>query len=159
MDRWIAFDPLYTLSLTLFLSLYQWKFSNTQHHLVVKEGVRIAQVVLNLIRRVCLHHLVSIYNFYAIGGAGNVRKFACRTRNHSGSNECCEKAVNGAKRQWAIRIPTLFNVGSDKGFCAVLILSRLCALPALSDIIIIPRPEWASSTRVICHFGIFGLEN
>ena len=35
MDHWIAFDPLYTLSLPLFWSLYKWKFSNTQHHLEV----------------------------------------------------------------------------------------------------------------------------
>ena len=32
----ISFDPLYTLSRTSFLSLYKWKFSDTQHHLVVK---------------------------------------------------------------------------------------------------------------------------
>ena len=38
-DRWIALDPLYTLimSLTSFLALYKWNFSNTQPHLVVKE--------------------------------------------------------------------------------------------------------------------------
>ena len=37
LDRWIAFESLCTLSLTSFLSLYKWKFSNAQHHLVVKE--------------------------------------------------------------------------------------------------------------------------
>ena len=35
MDRWIALNPLYTLSLTSFLALYKWKFSNTQQHLAV----------------------------------------------------------------------------------------------------------------------------
>ena len=69
-----------------------------------KWGVRITQVFLNLIRRVhcvsppsllCLQlclHLMSFQNFYVIGGAGNVRKFACCTRNHCGSNECCERS-------------------------------------------------------------------
>ena len=78
---------------------------------VLKGGVRTPQVFLNLIRLVhcvsppsllCLHlslHLVSVHNFYAIGGAGNVRKFACRMRNHCGSNEYCEKAMNGAKKR------------------------------------------------------------
>ena len=47
MDRWIALDPLYTLSLTSFLSLFKWKFSNTQHHLVVK--------------RVASHHFQRLY--------------------------------------------------------------------------------------------------
>ena len=37
MDRWTALDPLYTLILTSFLSLYKGKFSNTQLHLVVNE--------------------------------------------------------------------------------------------------------------------------
>ena len=41
LDRWIAFDPLYTLSLTLFLYLYKWKFSNTQHHFVVKREISV----------------------------------------------------------------------------------------------------------------------
>ena len=40
MDRWITLGPLYTLSLTSFLALYKWKFSNTQPHLVVNAGVR-----------------------------------------------------------------------------------------------------------------------
>ena len=39
MDRWIALDLLYTLSLTSFLALYKWKFSNTQPHLVVKDKI------------------------------------------------------------------------------------------------------------------------
>ena len=78
---------------------------------LIKGCVRITQVFLNLIRRVhcvsppsflCLQlclHLVSVHNFYVIGGAGNVRKFACRTQNRSGSNEYCEKAMNGAKKR------------------------------------------------------------
>ena len=37
LDRWIVFDPLYTVSLTSFKSLYNWNFSNTQHHVVVKD--------------------------------------------------------------------------------------------------------------------------
>ena len=36
MNRWIALDLLYTLGLTPFLALCQWKFSNTQSPLVVK---------------------------------------------------------------------------------------------------------------------------
>ena len=36
LDRWIALDPLYTLSLTSILSLYKWKVSKTLPHLVVK---------------------------------------------------------------------------------------------------------------------------
>ena len=84
---------------------------------LIKGGVRITQVFLNLIKRVhyvsppfllrlqLYLHLVSVHNFYVIGGAGNVRKFACRTRNHCGSNGYCEKAVNGAKKRWAVRTP------------------------------------------------------
>ena len=76
----------------------------------VKARFRTPQVFLNLIRRVhcvsppsllclimCLN-LVSVHNVYVIGGAGNVRMFARRTRNHNGSNEYCEKAMNGAKQ-------------------------------------------------------------
>ena len=71
----------------------------------------LTQVFLNLIRRVhcvsapsilCLQFclpLVSVHNFHVIGGAGNVRKFACRTQNHCGSNEYCEKAMNGVKKR------------------------------------------------------------
>ena len=36
MDRCIALDRLYTLSLISFLALYKRKFPNTQPHLVVK---------------------------------------------------------------------------------------------------------------------------
>ena len=34
-----AFDPFFTLSLTSVLSLYKWKLTNTQHHLVVKQAM------------------------------------------------------------------------------------------------------------------------
>ena len=41
MDRWIALDPLYTLSLTSFLPLYKRKFLNTQPLLVVKHDLKL----------------------------------------------------------------------------------------------------------------------
>ena len=44
LDRWIAFDLLYTLSPTSFLLLYKWKFSNAEHHLVDK-GALAARVL------------------------------------------------------------------------------------------------------------------
>ena len=65
-------------------------------HLVVKAGVRITQVIWNLIRRVhcvsppsrlCLQ-LVSVHNFTSLEVQ---EKFAYRTRNHCGSIEYCEK--------------------------------------------------------------------
>ena len=69
--------------------------------ILIKGCVRTPQVFSNLIRRVhCASpHWVSVHNVYVIGGAGNVRKFACRTRSHCGSNEYCEKAMNGAKKR------------------------------------------------------------
>ena len=50
LDRSIALDPLYTLSLTSFLALCKRKFSNTQSHLVVKETVRVCNQKQNQLR-------------------------------------------------------------------------------------------------------------
>ena len=89
----------------------QSELSRVHAKMLLNGGVRITQVFLNLIRRVhcvsppsllCLQlclHLASVHNFHVIGGAGNVRKFAYRTRNHCGSNEYCKEAVNGAKKR------------------------------------------------------------